>query len=59
MSTPFSEKYNAALKVAQISGSCGIEGINVSESTKKQMTWIIEGTLSASDAKKAILSSVP
>lgn len=36
--------------------SCGIEGINVSESTKKQMVCIIDGTLSVGDAKKAILA---
>jgi ribosomal 30S subunit maturation factor RimM len=56
MTTPSSEKYDAAFKVAKIVGSCGIEGIKVSESTKKQMACIIDGTLSASDAKEAILT---
>lgn len=56
MSTPSSEKYDTAFKVAQIIGSCSIEGIKVSESTKKQMACIIDGTLSVDDAKKAILA---
>lgn len=51
-----SEKYDTAFKVAQIVGSCAIEGIIVSESTKKQMACIIDGTLSVNDAKKAILA---
>jgi hypothetical protein len=49
-------KYDTAFKVAQIVGSCGIEGIKVSATMQKQMTSIIDGTLSASDAKKAILA---
>lgn len=50
------EKHNTSFKVAQIVGSCGIEGINVSESTKKQMSSIIDGTLCVNDAKKAFLA---
>lgn len=56
MSTPASEKYDTAFKVAQIVGSCAIEGIKISESTKKQMACIIDGTLSVDDTKKAILA---
>jgi hypothetical protein len=51
-----SEKYDTAFKVAQIVGSCAIEGIKISESTKKQMACIIDGTLSVNDAKEAILA---
>ena len=51
-----SEKYDTAFKVAQIVGSCGLEGIKVSESTQKQMACIINGTLSVDDAKKTILA---
>jgi hypothetical protein len=51
-----SEKYSTSFKVAQIVGSCGIEGIHVSAAVQKQMASIIDGTLSASDAKKAILA---
>jgi hypothetical protein len=49
-------KYDTAFKVDQIVGSCGIEGIKVSATMQKQMASIIDGTLSASDAKKAILA---
>lgn len=56
MNTLPSKKYDTSFKVAQIVGSCAIEGIKVPETTKKEIACIIDGTLSVDDAKKAILA---
>lgn len=49
------KKYDTSFKVAQIVGSCGIEGIKVSDAMKKQIASIIDGTTNVNEAKKAII----
>lgn len=45
----------ANFQLSQIVGSSALEGVVLSNETKQRLAEVLEGTLSAEDAKKAVI----